>query len=1265
MRAKVRTELGGSSFHLAGVVNRVETVGGKQMRAWGLGAVMLLAILVAGCGGNATAVGITITGPAPAPLTIIVNHPAQFAAAVTGATSTTVFWQICEPLATPSTTIPPTECTAPQGPVGCTMPTVKSPIVGFGTITVNGLYTAPATVPNPTSFVIVATSCIKANAFDTFMVTIDSGIRVDITPTSASIGPGEFFQFTATVSGTANTSVVWLVNNIPGGSATDGFICPSPNPPSPCGAGSAPGEYFAPLTSPGQVTVAAQSGADPTQQGSASVSIGSGSAPTFALADPMEPTVAAEGSVQQDVYLSGTGFLSTSRVFVGSVALPAANVKFINGGLLRATIPAAQLAQAGPVNVSVKSQSGALSSGTLPLQVDPVRPALIASTPDSVPLNNSGASLGVQLTGGYFVPNNKTTATFNGIGCGGGNQVCTSFVDSRHLNVAIQDTNLNSPGLYQLIVQNSDAATAGVPSISGLNLAVNPDPTTISGSPSVNLSVGATATPGPSAVAIDYADGIAVVANTRENSVSLINLITDTLITKAIAVGSMPTGVAVDDMLPHHMAYVVNSADNSISVIDLNASPPANVQTLLLNNFEPSVIPTGTVPFSIGANPLTHRAFVANQSTNVGTILDLANATGPACPGAPCPIGTITGGVTSFGTGPSPGVAIDPRLNWAMVTPGGAGTTAIVDLGRAPTAGDVGRLPELIGSVSISSTLQGIGINTETHQALLTDPEGASLTTFSLLNNTVTSVQFTVGGVALNALNYGSAGVTPFENLGIAVQESTSGAGAVVADLESGVVLKQIGGLGKLPVAVAVDPASNQAVIVNRTDGNVSIVSLGPTLTPPQILEASPATTFTSGNSLQLTVTGANFTPGSMVRLDQTPLVTSAVASSCTTTCRQLTATVPAAMLGVARRYLVDVVNTNGSVSDVTDLAVIQAVPVGNAPVGVAVDTDRDLAVVTNSLDDTVSLVSLAAPSTSFSPESLGPTGTVGMPIPVGTTPEGIAVDPLLGVAFAANNGSNNVTAIDLTTIPVTPISPAAVCSGCTGPVGVAVNQDTATAAVTTTNSANVFTTGNVSFFSVVRSPMETPQIATTLGASPAVDQNPVAVAMDPTLNFAAVATASGTSALDVIDLATDSIAGRVSGLQDPSGVLFDPVNQVFLTVNSLLNNIIITNPATLTSTTAQVGIAPTSIDYNFQTSSLVTVNSGSHTMSVLDYTCPPSIVAPQCFNPQVRSVIDVGGAQSTTFVLGPNAVAIDPKLNLAVLVDPDNNRVLLVPLPH
>ena len=196
------------------------------------------------------------------------------------------------------------------------------------------------------------------------------------------------------------------------------------------------------------------------------------------------------------------------------------------------------------------------------------------------------------------------------------------------------------------------------------------------------------------------------------------------------------------------------------------------------------------MPFAIGVNSLTHRAFVANQSTNVGTILDLANANVAAgCAAPPCPVSTITGGITPFGTGASPAVAIDPRLNWAMVTPGGSGTIAIVDLGRAASAGDVGRLPELIGSLSITSTMQGVGINTETHQAAAHRSFRAEDDGFSLLNNAVTPVTFTVGGSAVNTLNLVASAVNPLENVGIAVQGSVSGASAVVADMESGVVL--------------------------------------------------------------------------------------------------------------------------------------------------------------------------------------------------------------------------------------------------------------------------------------------------------------------------------------------------------------------------------------------------------------------------------------------------------------------------------------------
>ena len=48
------------------------------------------------------------------------------------------------------------------------------------------------------------------------------------------------------------------------------------------------------------------------------------------------------------------------------------------------------------------------------------------------------------------------------------------------------------------------------------------------------------------------------------------------------------------------------------------------------------------------------------------------------------------------------------------------------------------------------------------------------------------------------------------------------------------------------------------------------------------------------------------------------------------------------------------------------------------------------------------------------------------------------------------------------------------------------------------------------------------------------MDQDPVAVAIDPTLNFAAVATASSTSTLDIVDMDSESIVGRVNNLHNP-----------------------------------------------------------------------------------------------------------------------------------
>ena len=1202
------------------------------MKAWGIGALMLLIIFGASCSSNSTVVAITIattvTGAGTNSVTLLESTSAQFVAEVTGASSNTVFWQICKPTNPPSTTIAPTDCTQGVGVPQCTnIPKVSSPLTGFGTMTPDGLYTAPSAPPQPDSFWVVATSCVKPTIFSTFTVVIDSGIRVKFTPSSAAVGTGESFQFIITVTGTQNQAVsVSVCTSGANGALTCGIANGGSVSPS--------GLYQAPGT-PISVTLQAISAADQNQSATATVSVVAQAPPTVSQIDP---TMVAQGSAQQDVYLTGAGFLSTDVVIVGGVQLPTSNVVFLGTTLIRATIPSAQLAQAGTLVVQVQDPQGIQPPGQANLNVVAVRPAVVGSTPESVP-QNSASSPSVLLTGGFYAPS-STTATFNG------KPVSATVTSSRQLSLAIPADTLGTPGLYPITVTNSGVATG--PNMSSVNLGVTPVPGSIDTSPVTSVGVGS----GPSAVAIDRADGIAVVANTADGTVSLIALAPPTPKNIAtITVGNQPTGVAVDDMLPDPTALVVNSADQTVSAVDLKT------QSVVGTPLSVSIGPANTspLPFAVGINPLTHRALVAYQSTNQATVLDLST-------GTPAVVQQIGGGSVPFGTGTNPAVAIDPRLNWAVVTPGGAGAVSLVDLGYdAGTGQPSGRAPEVVGTISITTTVQGIGINSETHEAFLSDPQSGNLTTFSLLDYTVNTV-FN-GAFAFSQKGFGAAAASALENVGIAVGSSST---AEIVDLENNVILQTVNGLGSSPAAqaVAVDQVTNQAVVTNQADGNVSIVSLGSTINPLQIVEASPAIVFggTGTGNTQLTILGSGFVAGnSQVLLDGQALTSVVGCAVTVVSSRQINACVPGGMLIVPRRYSVQVENAGGTVSNVTDLTVAQAVPVGKGPVGVTIDTDRDMAIVTNSTDGTVSLVALSTqtPVGQFQTAS-GSIGVVGKPITVGTTPTGVAEVPRAGLALVANTGSNDTTVVDVTQTKA-PVTVPLCGDACTAPTGVGMNQDSETAVITNTNPTSTTSTGTVSMIDLTSAS----PAATT---SPDIDQDPVAVAIDPNplFPYAAVATDSSTSAVDFLDLSTGaSIVGRASGLSNPTGIVFDPVNQIFLTANSLMNQVVLIDPTTFLQTPVRVGIGPTSLDYNYQASTLVTVNSVSHTMSVLSYVCPPTAGAPACLGPQVRTVIGLGGTQTTAPVYGPNAVAVDPFLNLAVLVDEDNNQVLLIPLPH
>jgi len=1202
------------------------------MRLLGLAAAIALAVAISGCGGNSTTIGVTISpaGSSSASYPVIKGGTQVFTASVAGGTSTTVYWQIC--LAVPITSPPtqPTDCTPIPGVTSQSTWT----LTGYGTITQDGLYTAPTTIPQNNPFVIMASSQVDYQAFGLSYVSIDSGIRVQMNPTSATIAAEETYSLTATVTGTTNTGLTWSVNNVAGGDSTNGTITPT---------GPQTALYQAP-TSPITATVTATSTADPSKSANASIGVVAGVDPVL---DSVDPTTAAQGSVQQDIYVTGQDFLSTSVVLVNGTPLP---TTFLSSDLLRATIPSTLLTQAGSIPMHVQRQNGDLNvvgpKGPVNLTVLTPRPSVVASAPDSVPATNAG--FGVSLTGGFFI-SGTTSATFNSFS-GPSPGVGSTFASSRQMTVNIPAGSLSIPGLYPIVVQNNGVST-GPSSTSATNIAVTPAAGTLLSSPTATIGVGAS----PSAIAIDEADGLALVVNTGDNTVSVISLASNSVV-RTVAVGNSPTGVAIDDaLLPplDHIALVVNSADNTLSAIDLSSF---SVSTLTL-----PALPAGSAPFSVGINPATHHAVVANSVSNLATILDLSS-------GAPVYLQQIGGGnLGNYGTGPMPEIAVDPRLNWAIVSGGGGGTGVVdlVDLGRNAVAGiDAGRSPSVVGTVSLTASgsgIQGVGINAQTHEVLLTGPSAGGFPMISLLDQSISAVPFTQNGVIVSQPGYVADAVSGLANLGVAVNANANT--AAVLDLQNRIVVENVT-TGNQPVAVAVDPSTNEALVVNQGDGTVSVLSLGTVRSSaslgaaqaPQITRSSPEIAFTSANSATLTVTGGGFANNAQVFLDGTALASVSVSG------RQIVATVPAAMLSAARRYSVYVQNPGqAAISNIEDLIVVQPITVGASPYGVAVDAECDLAAVTNSGDGTVSLVALASsapPGEGLCP-SIGAVGTVGPPISVGTTPEGIAIEPRLGAAMVANSGSLNGSVIDLT--EMNPPASVQLCGGtCESVTAVAMNHDTATAYVADSLQTTAGLAGNVSQVGITLNTAGVPS-GTPGGIFSNLDLTPTSVAYDPYLEYVGVATAGLTSDIDIINLASPSTFSRAggltgAGLQVPMGIIFDPVNQVFLAANSLVNNIIFVDPSTAIASSAQVGMNPTALDYDYQTSTLVTANSASDTVSIVDYVCPPSIVV-NCSAPQVRQILALGSSPQFS-------VGIDAKLNIVVLADQQNNRVLLVPLP-
>ena len=202
-----------------------------------------------------------------------------------------------------------------------------------------------------------------------------SSVTVTVSPASANVRAGATQSFSATVSGSSNTSVTWQVNGVAGGSATTGTI-------------SSSGMFTAPNTVPGSntVTVRAVSSADSSATGSSSVTLQN----PMPVLTGIAPTSVPAGAFA--ITVNGSGFVSGAQVLLAGAPLA---TTFVSATQLTA---AGNEASAGNFSVAVMNPNpGSATSASQNLQVT-------STSGGNPPPSCSGMSLGQSASLNGFVP---------------------------------------------------------------------------------------------------------------------------------------------------------------------------------------------------------------------------------------------------------------------------------------------------------------------------------------------------------------------------------------------------------------------------------------------------------------------------------------------------------------------------------------------------------------------------------------------------------------------------------------------------------------------------------------------------------------------------------------------------------------------------------------------------------------------------------------------------------------------------------------------
>jgi YVTN family beta-propeller protein len=268
----------------------------------------------------------------------------------------------------------------------------------------------------------------------------------------------------------------------------------------------------------------------------------------------------------------------------------------------------------------------------------------------------------------------------------------------------------------------------------------------------------------------------AYISNSGDNTVSVIDMSTNS-VTKTVSVGKNPYGIAVHPEGTY--AYVANFSSNSVSVI--NAAKHTVEKT----------ISVGTNPYGIAVNPAATLAYVTNYSDNTVSVIDLS-------------LNTVT---ATINVGANPiGVAVNSSGSYVYIANSSGNTVSVIDASTNA----------IEATINVGTNPIGIAVYPSGEYVYVANAGGNSVSVIDTTNNTITAtIRGTVisnpWGVTVNpAGTYGY--VTSFGSSYVSIFNTTSNR-----------VINNIF-VGDSPIGVTINIAGTYTYVANYSDATVSVI---------------------------------------------------------------------------------------------------------------------------------------------------------------------------------------------------------------------------------------------------------------------------------------------------------------------------------------------------------------------------------------------------------------------------------------------------------